>query len=242
MTMNRGMMESELSRQSPVTVESMPSEYERLVVVRALLEELSRLNERHALFAPGAVVLDLGCGEGQTVEYIASLGCDVDGVDLNESSIQKARKHYPSLHFEAADATELHTEKRYDTIVSQMVVCNLENEALVRKFITNAYRSLKDGGTFFLSNTDAHESSEEGDLTRHAFEASLETGSKMKVQLLNESGGYSEAWTNYNYFEEDLVGWLEERGFQDIVVDDAMRDNGYYFIIAKKYEHNEEEA
>jgi SAM-dependent methyltransferase len=42
--------------------------------------------------APGARVLDLGCGSGASAMYLASRGFDVVGIDLSPVAIDKARK------------------------------------------------------------------------------------------------------------------------------------------------------
>lgn len=45
-----------------------------------------------ALVAPGARVLDLGCGEGRDSVYFAACGCDVTGVDVSAAGLAKARR------------------------------------------------------------------------------------------------------------------------------------------------------
>jgi len=54
------------------------------------------------------------------------------------------------------------------------------------------------------------------------------------VQLLKGNGGYSDEWVNYVWSEEKLVELLGEAGFKEYEVNNSMREQGYYFIIAKK--------
>jgi len=42
--------------------------------------------------APGAHILDLGCGRGRYARYLASLGYNVTGIDIADKSIQYARQ------------------------------------------------------------------------------------------------------------------------------------------------------
>ncbi len=54
------------------------------------------------------VVLDVGCGQGGTAEFIRDGGWGkVIGVDIEVSSIEYAKKHYPQVDFFAADVTDL---------------------------------------------------------------------------------------------------------------------------------------
>ena len=54
------------------------------------------------------VVLDVGCGQGGTAEDIRNGGWGkVIGVDIENSSIEYAKKHYPQVNFFAADVTNL---------------------------------------------------------------------------------------------------------------------------------------
>jgi len=61
------------------------------------------------LLAPkaGERILDLGCGTGALTAEIAARGAEVLGVDRSEEMIAQARKKFPSLRFEVADARQL---------------------------------------------------------------------------------------------------------------------------------------
>lgn len=58
-------------------------------------------------FSPGGSVLDLGCGVGRTTAPLAERGFDVVGVDVSGEAIRRARKHFPDLEFEVANAASL---------------------------------------------------------------------------------------------------------------------------------------
>jgi tellurite methyltransferase len=61
-----------------------------------------------ALLAPGARILELGCGEGRDSVYFASRGYDVTGVDVSAAGLHKAerlaRAHSLRVHWVLADA------------------------------------------------------------------------------------------------------------------------------------------
>jgi len=67
---------------------------------------------------PGERILDLGCGTGQLTERIAQSGAEVVGIDRDAAMIARAKEHYPSLHFDVADATRFHFSAPFDAIFS----------------------------------------------------------------------------------------------------------------------------
>ncbi len=60
-----------------------------------------------ALLAPGARVLDAGCGTGRVGLRLHELGFDVVGVDLDESMLQVARRTAPQIPWHQADLSTL---------------------------------------------------------------------------------------------------------------------------------------
>jgi len=70
--------------------------------------------------APGARVLDLGCGAGVPASrLLVDWGFQVTGVDISEVQIRRARVLVPSARFEQADIVEWQCEPAsFDAIVS----------------------------------------------------------------------------------------------------------------------------
>lgn len=79
--------------------------------------------------APGARVLDMGCGNGALAGEFLKRGCSVVGVDLSAEGIAIARKMHPSGRFEqiAVDADVLAEldEMPFDLVVSTEVIEHL---------------------------------------------------------------------------------------------------------------------
>jgi ubiquinone/menaquinone biosynthesis C-methylase UbiE len=55
----------------------------------------------------GDKILDLGCGNGRLSEIFRGNAVDYYGVDFSDKLIEIARKRYPQLRFQTADALNL---------------------------------------------------------------------------------------------------------------------------------------
>ncbi|WP_163513524.1 class I SAM-dependent DNA methyltransferase [Fodinicola acaciae] len=76
--------------------------------------------ERFAgLLAPGATVLDIGCGSGQPVaRYLADQGHPVTGVDSSPEMISVFRKNLPDSDAVVADMRSLRLGRRFGGVIA----------------------------------------------------------------------------------------------------------------------------
>jgi len=76
-------------------------------------------------------ILDLGCGNGHLVSYLAKQGYDAYGTDASENGIAIAKKEYPGRFFLqdlSTDKLPVELQKvKFDTIVSTEVIEHLYN-------------------------------------------------------------------------------------------------------------------
>lgn len=93
----------------------------------------------------GESILDLGCGTGHLTDKIAAFGADVMGIDSAPSMIEQARRHYPNLHFQVVDATNLQFTECFDAVFSNAVLHWIKDP---EKVVAGVSRSLKPGGRF----------------------------------------------------------------------------------------------
>src|SRR4051794_40038377 len=99
------------------------------------------------LLAPraGERVLDLGCGTGHLTARIAEAGAAVVGIDSSPEMIAEARRLFPDIRFEVADARNFAFDEPFDAVFSNAVLHWVkppeEAAACVR-------RALKPGGRF----------------------------------------------------------------------------------------------
>lgn len=109
--------------------------------------------ERHAAAiraaVAGRVVLDYGCGTGDsTAELLAAGASHVYGVDLSEAAIAIARaRGLRGATFEAADAHHLPwVERSFDVVVGRAILHHLDLPAATRELL----RVLRPGGELFF--------------------------------------------------------------------------------------------
>jgi len=101
------------------------------------------------LLAPraGERILDLGCGSGQLTAKIAESGAEVLGVDRSEEMIAEARRNFPTLKFEVADAANFTIDSPVDAVFSNAVLHWVKDAEGVAKSVAGA---LGPGGRFVV--------------------------------------------------------------------------------------------
>ncbi len=118
-------------------------------------EDLKRLKficeqvQKHC--APGARILDVGCGNGNITFQLANMGYSVTGIDVSHQTILKARKihPHPQANFQPVAAEELaeHGEK-YDAVVCSEVIEHLHRPELLVNYFPNL---VKDKGLLLVT-------------------------------------------------------------------------------------------
>ena len=119
----------------------------------AACANLNRVMLAKAGIQPDSVVLDLGCGNGNTSTWLCnSAGCRVTGIDLSGVRIDNAIESVASqpsdvrgrLKFEKASATELPFEDgAFSHVWSQATIYHVHDK---EKALQEAYRVLAPGG------------------------------------------------------------------------------------------------
>jgi len=94
---------------------------------------------------PGERILDLGCGTGQLTSEIAATGADTLGIDSSADMIGQARRNYPKLKFQLADARTFQIGESFDAVFSNASLHWIPD---ARPVVQAIYRALKPGGRF----------------------------------------------------------------------------------------------
>lgn len=97
------------------------------------------------------LILDLGCGSGALIGYLANYG-KVYGVDKSEEMLAIANNKYPKAQYFAIDLLDIkQINQNFDFVVSTFDVLNyLENIEQLKTAIKNVFDSLENGGKFIF--------------------------------------------------------------------------------------------
>ena len=107
----------------------------------------STLVREHVRPAPGARVLDLGCGPGELVPHLGEV--EYVGVDVSEQYIAKAQHSFGDrAEFRVGDATALDTDLHaFDLVLAFGLIHHLDDDAAGR-VLAGAKRALRPDGRF----------------------------------------------------------------------------------------------
>jgi len=97
--------------------------------------------------------LDLGCGLGSNVIWLAKQGWDATGVDFSDVAIERAkmRAKDSGAHFVVADLRDFDTEERYDLVTLFYVHFDAE---VFDPLIRRAAKMVKEGGQLLFVGHD----------------------------------------------------------------------------------------
>lgn len=107
--------------------------------------------------APGASVLDAGCGGGRNLVYLLRNGYPVFGIDENPGAVSHVRElaarlapGLPPESFQVASLSEIpFPDRRFDMVICSAVLHFARDEAHFDRMLTEMWRVLRPGGIFF---------------------------------------------------------------------------------------------
>jgi ubiquinone/menaquinone biosynthesis C-methylase UbiE len=171
------------------------------------LEKFTRFvirQKRDDVLSPGAEVLDVGCGNGRNLIYLANtFGVSGTGYDISKAAIAQAVAASKGLHlsYQARSiAGELTVEDNSQSMVLDMMTSHFLTKEERFGLREEIYRALKPGGLLFmktfLKDEDLH--------TRRLL---IEFPGKEDGSYIHPVMGVAE----YVYNEEELTTFLAER-------------------------------
>lgn len=113
--------------------------------------ELTKEAIEKAGIKKGSKILDIGCGEGDTADFLTrEMGMDVTGIDKSKDMIEKANAKYPDLKLQFGEADFLEFSSfEFDAVLMECVfsVAYLKTEVL-----HEIYCVLKKGGKLIITD------------------------------------------------------------------------------------------
>jgi SAM-dependent methyltransferase len=100
--------------------------------------------------APGARLLDLGCGTGRVAGAAVALAAEAAGVDIAPAMIETARAAFPTVEFAVGDAEAIpHADDSFDAVIWSFGAMHAGSPETV---LAEIARVLKPGGRVALSH------------------------------------------------------------------------------------------
>lgn len=100
-------------------------------------------------------VLDIGCGNGNIALALGSLGFNVKGIDIDETSVETANKinTFDNVVFEVADANKFTINDEFDVVICSEV---LEHLPTPEELVHSSFKILKPGGIMIVTVPNGH--------------------------------------------------------------------------------------
>jgi len=129
---------------------------ERTVTIKDLYYRDLNINFASQYLTKTQKVLDIGCGNGyNTVKYAKHVK-EIDGVDYSSRMIKSAkaklkRSKLRNLTFETGNVLKFDPKKKYDVIIAERLLVNLQTFDQQKQAIKNIHTWLKSKGLYIMA-------------------------------------------------------------------------------------------
>ncbi|QDR79678.1 DVU_1556 family methyltransferase [Sporomusa termitida] len=184
-----------------------------------------------AAFAPGARVVDIGCGTGQTVEYLRNTcGLQAVGIDLAESRLEQGRARVPGLPLMRAAGEALPFATA--SMDGALAECSLSVMTDSSRVLAEIHRILVDRGKLVITDLYVRKPAA-------ACPAGAGPGGELRKQLA-DAGFRILVWEDQTaYLREFVACYLMQYGsiaelWQCTANGKMNKQMGYFLLLAEK--------
>ncbi|HEX3072480.1 MAG TPA: class I SAM-dependent methyltransferase [Ignavibacteriales bacterium] len=183
----------------------------------------------------GIKVLDVGCGRGKALRYLAQaypsssfLGYDLSDEAIAYAKLEAEKIGLANLRFEQKDITNFDINEKFDLITAFDAV---HDQARPDNVLRGIYRALNDDGVFLMQDIAA--SSHHHNNLEHPlgiFMYAISTMHCMTVSLAQGGMGLGTMWGR-----ETALRMLAEAGFKNVQIKTLEHDiQNEYYIVRKE--------
>jgi ubiquinone/menaquinone biosynthesis C-methylase UbiE len=185
---------------------------------------------------PGDKILDLGCGNGRSLQFLKDKDIDYIGVDFSEKLIKIAQQNYPKVKFQVADALNLPFPNNYfDKIYSIAVLHHIPSEKFRIQFFKEARRILKPDGLLILTVWQPESKKNLNLFFKHT--ALKLTGKLEKGDVIRPWGNKDAERYFHHFSQKELINLTKQTMFkitkQGIIANERGNRKNIYLIVQK---------
>ncbi|MFD3157504.1 class I SAM-dependent methyltransferase [Haloimpatiens sp. FM7330] len=182
-------------------------------LIRFIAKNYYNAENRHKI-----KILELGCGQGANIWYLAKEGFNTFGIDFSKSAINKAKRYLKEEHLEAnlniGNVEKINYENEYFNCIIdiQCLQCNTIKQ--IRNILKEVYRLLNSGGKMFsiTFSTETYGYGSGDKIEENTF-------TNVNKQIL--SGNLHHFFT-----KEEIVQIYTSIGFKNMKIDYVVRSYG----------------
>jgi len=189
----------------------------------------------------GDIVLDLGCGNGRSLEILKEKKIDYFGLDVSKKLIEIAKKKYPQNRFEVGDILKLpYPDNFFDKVLAIRILHHIPSKEFQLQALQEIKRILKPGGLLILTVWNAWGSKYKINLLRMMKYAILRIIGRSKLDFgdaLIPWWRVSEKIERYFHFftKNELKKLVKETGFRvEKIWSSKFNGHSDIYLIAKK--------
>lgn len=180
-------------------------------------------------YKKGSRILDIGCGEGDTVNHLNNMGMRAEGIDMNLEAVRIAKERYPEIDVKLADGSFLDEYMSF-TFDGISFECSLSMINQPDEALHEAYCVMKKGGRLII--TDLYEIDPDPKQVK-----AVEIEAARQARIPHEEGECDEGtvmrFVNFRYegafYKEPLIKMVEEEiGFNVMAFEDRTADLDNY--------------
>ncbi len=134
----------------------MQSEYDSAATIYdtilfPFLQPIRKAVARELLTFKGKKLLDLCCGTGNQLKYLASQGyTDLHGLDLSKPMLEIGQKSHTPIHWYEENAAQTSFENATFDVITSTLALHEKDRVVQEAILAETYRILKDNGTLLL--------------------------------------------------------------------------------------------
>jgi SAM-dependent methyltransferase len=206
---------------------------------------------------PNARILDLCCGTGQVAQQLQTQGYRITGLDSSKTMLEYARINAPEIEWIVSDARHFIVSPTFNAVISTSAALNhvIDLKDLMQVF-KNVYIALLENGLFVfnLYLGDEYQSDWHGSMSgniqeeyawavRRCYQPDDCIGQLQITVFELIQGNWQRSdttWFVRGYSKTEICSALEQVGFRDVSVYDAVQDfdvhqgaGNAYFVCRK---------